>query len=290
MHGLRHPVLQQRLPARQPHPGLERPRLPRPLARRASTGCTPRTTSPSSPAGSARRRARRRACSASTRTRSRSSRSRSRSSTAPGTRAGSTPVHADRSAPASGSRSSARGRPGWPPRSSSPAAGHDVVVFERADRIGGLLRYGIPEFKMEKRHLDRRIAADAGRGHRVPHQRQRRRRRPRRRAARRLRRRRARRRRHRWRDLPDPRARARPASTRRWSTSRWSNKVQEGDLAEPPITAAGKRVVIIGGGDTGADCLGTAHPPGRGVDPPVRDPAAPARRAARRATRGRPGR
>ena len=36
-------------------------------------------------------------------------------------------------------------------------AGHDVVVFERADRIGGLLRYGIPEFKMEKRFLDRRL-------------------------------------------------------------------------------------------------------------------------------------
>src|SRR4029079_8971557 len=36
-------------------------------------------------------------------------------------------------------------------------AGHTVVVFERADRIGGLLRYGIPEFKMEKRHLDRRL-------------------------------------------------------------------------------------------------------------------------------------
>ena len=36
-------------------------------------------------------------------------------------------------------------------------AGHSVVVFERADRIGGLLRYGIPEFKMEKRHIDRRI-------------------------------------------------------------------------------------------------------------------------------------
>jgi len=36
-------------------------------------------------------------------------------------------------------------------------AGHDVVVFERADRLGGLLRYGIPEFKMEKRHLDRRL-------------------------------------------------------------------------------------------------------------------------------------
>ena len=38
-------------------------------------------------------------------------------------------------------------------------AGHDVTVFERADRIGGLLRYGIPEFKMEKRHIDRRLAA-----------------------------------------------------------------------------------------------------------------------------------
>src|SRR5206468_12870333 len=37
-------------------------------------------------------------------------------------------------------------------------AGHDVVVYERADRIGGLLRYGIPEFKMEKRHLERRVA------------------------------------------------------------------------------------------------------------------------------------
>ncbi|NUP65713.1 MAG: glutamate synthase subunit beta, partial [Nonomuraea sp.] len=36
-------------------------------------------------------------------------------------------------------------------------AGHDVVVFERADRIGGLLRYGIPEFKMEKRHIERRL-------------------------------------------------------------------------------------------------------------------------------------
>src|SRR3954465_3646673 len=36
-------------------------------------------------------------------------------------------------------------------------AGHDVTVYERADRIGGLLRYGIPEFKMEKRHIERRI-------------------------------------------------------------------------------------------------------------------------------------
>ena len=43
-------------------------------------------------------------------------------------------------------------------------AGHDVVVLERADRIGGLLRYGIPEFKMEKRHIDRRLEQMAAEG------------------------------------------------------------------------------------------------------------------------------
>ena len=47
-------------------------------------------------------------------------------------------------------------------------AGHDVTVFEKNDRIGGLLRYGIPDFKMEKSHIDRRIVADAGRGRDVP--------------------------------------------------------------------------------------------------------------------------
>ena len=47
-------------------------------------------------------------------------------------------------------------------------AGHAVTVFERADAPGGLLRYGIPEFKMEKRHLDRRLWQMRGRGHRVP--------------------------------------------------------------------------------------------------------------------------
>ena len=55
-------------------------------------------------------------------------------------------------------------------------AGHAVTVFEREDRIGGLLRYGIPEFKMEKRHIDRRLEQMAGRGHRVPGRRERRRR------------------------------------------------------------------------------------------------------------------
>ena len=76
-------------------------------------------------------------------------------------------------------------------------AGHDVVVFERADRIGGLLRYGIPEFKMEKRHLDRRLAQMEAEGTEFRTSVERRRRRHRRRAARRVRRRRAGRRRHR---------------------------------------------------------------------------------------------
>src|SRR3954453_19095118 len=49
------------------------------------------------------------------------------------------------------------GPPGLAAPQQLTRAGHDVVVFERADRIGGLLRYGIPEFKMEKRVLDRRV-------------------------------------------------------------------------------------------------------------------------------------
>ena len=137
-------------------------------------------------------------------------------------------------------------------------AGHDTVVFERADRIGGLLRYGIPEFKMEKRHLDRRLAqmeaegtvfragvdvgadvtAEALRaefdavvlacGATA------------------------------WRDLPIPGRELRGV----YQAMEYlppANRVQEGDIEETPISAKGKRVVIIGGGDTGADCLGTAH-------------------------------
>ena len=50
-------------------------------------------------------------------------------------------------------------------------AGHTVAVFERDDRIGGLLRYGIPDFKMEKKHLETAPAADAGRGHALPRRR-----------------------------------------------------------------------------------------------------------------------
>ena len=137
-------------------------------------------------------------------------------------------------------------------------AGHDVVVLERADRIGGLLRYGIPEFKMEKRHLDRRLEqmraegtefrtnADLGGnvdvevlrasydavvlacGATA------------------------------WRDLPVP-GRELSGIHQAMEYLPWANKVQEGDLDQAPIDAAGKHVVIIGGGDTGADCLGTAH-------------------------------
>jgi glutamate synthase (NADPH/NADH) small chain len=137
-------------------------------------------------------------------------------------------------------------------------AGHDVTVFERADRIGGLLRYGIPEFKMEKRIIDRRLDQMTAEGTtfrtgvnvgvdvtsaelRSTHdavvlaggatQ---------------------------WRDLPVP-GRDLDGVHQAMEFLPWANRVQQGDLAEPPITAAGKRVIIIGGGDTGADCLGTAH-------------------------------
>ncbi len=150
--------------------------------------------------------------------------------------------------------------------------GHTVVVFERAEKPGGLLRYGIPEFKMEKAVLGRRIdqmvaegvefrcrvsvgtadaevgaaaAADAAvvsgssllegfdavvlaGGATLP------------------------------RDLPAP-GRHLAGIHRAMDFLKPSNMVQEGSLAETPISAHGKHVVIIGGGDTGADCLGTVH-------------------------------
>jgi glutamate synthase (NADPH/NADH) small chain len=145
-------------------------------------------------------------------------------------------------------------------------AGHTVTVFERADRIGGLLRYGIPEFKMEKRHIDRRLEQMAAEGTQF-----------------------------RtgvnvgvdisaaqlrsefdavvlaggataWRDLPIP-GRELDGIHQAMEFLPWANRFTAGDLknlatgddGEPPITAKGKKVVIIGGGDTGADCLGTSH-------------------------------
>ena len=137
-------------------------------------------------------------------------------------------------------------------------AGHSVTVFERADRIGGLLRYGIPEFKLEKRWLDRRLtileeegivfqtscnvgvdvpvetltsdfdAVVLAGGATLP------------------------------RDLKVP---GRELSGIHFAMDYLplQNRKCEGDEVDRFITAEGKDVVIIGGGDTGADCLGTAH-------------------------------
>ena len=136
------------------------------------------------------------------------------------------------------------------------SAGHHVEVFERADAVGGLLRYGIPEFKLEKRVLDRRLDALTGAGvvfhvssdvdaERLDQLR---------------------------RDfdavvlaigstrprlIPVPGADlegVHPAMTYLESANR---SLREGRPAR--IDAAGRHVIILGGGDTGADCLGTAH-------------------------------
>ena len=135
--------------------------------------------------------------------------------------------------------------------------GHDVTVFERADRIGGLLRYGIPEFKMEKRHVDRRmkqmeaegvkfvVNAHIGVTHPVEelrknfdaialcggatHPR----------------------------DLTVP-GRELKGCYYAMEYLPQANKIQHGDKIPNQIMATGKHVVILGGGDTGADCLGTA--------------------------------
>ncbi|MEV7428876.1 glutamate synthase subunit beta [Nocardioides sp. NPDC092400] len=137
-------------------------------------------------------------------------------------------------------------------------AGHTVAVYERADKIGGLMRYGIPEFKMEKKYLDRRLdqmrregtvfragvevgggalTADALRerydavvlaiGSTVP------------------------------RDLQAP-GRELGGIHQAMEFLPQANRVALGETVEGQVTATGKHVVIIGGGDTGADCLGTS--------------------------------
>lgn len=136
--------------------------------------------------------------------------------------------------------------------------GHAVTVFERADRIGGLLRYGIPEFKMEKRHLDKRLQQMVAEGiifkvntdicNNM--------------------------------DVAELRASfdalilaGGACATRDLDIDGrqldniyqameylpMQNKLCEGDDVKDAISATGKNVVIIGGGDTGADCLGTAN-------------------------------
>jgi glutamate synthase (NADPH/NADH) small chain len=140
-------------------------------------------------------------------------------------------------------------------------AGHTVAVYERADRIGGLLRYGIPEFKMEKRHLDRRLAQMEAEGTRfrpgvaigddV--------------TGRQLRDRydavvlavgaTA------WRDLDVP-GRDLDGVLQAMQYLPPANRRALGEptdhLPFGEVTARGKDVVVLGGGDTGADCLGTA--------------------------------
>ena len=139
-------------------------------------------------------------------------------------------------------------------------AGHWVTVFERADRIGGLLRYGIPEFKLEKRVLDRRLAlleeegvmfkTRANIGVDVPGEDLRREfdaivlaggsTRPR--------------------DLPVPGRERKGIHFAMEYLTQQNRRCEGEEIADDRfITATGKDVIIIGGGDTGADCLGTAH-------------------------------
>jgi len=141
-------------------------------------------------------------------------------------------------------------------------AGHEVVLFEKADRIGGLLRYGIPDFKMEKYHIDRRVeqmrvegvefrvnahvgaagrnavsaarlleefdalVASAGSEH------------PR--------------------DLDVP-GRDLDGVHFAMDFLPLQNKRVAGDADVPPLTAKGRHVIVIGGGDTGSDCVGTSN-------------------------------
>jgi len=142
-------------------------------------------------------------------------------------------------------------------------AGHEVVLFEKSDRIGGLLRYGIPDFKLEKHHIDRRVeqmraegvdfrtnvhVGGNANGHSMPAQ-----------------------------DLVEafdavaitagsehPRDLTVPG--RELDGVHFAmdflplqNRRVAGDADVPPLSAHGKHVVVIGGGDTGSDCVGTSN-------------------------------
>ena len=158
-------------------------------------------------------------------------------------------------------------------------AGHTVAVYERDDRIGGLLRYGIPDFKMEKRRLEQRLAQMQAEGTRfragveigvdlswaelrdrydavliatgatVP------------------------------RELPIP-GRDLLGVHVAMDYLTQANRRGAGDEVPEQITAEGRHVIVIGGGDTGADCIGTAHRQGAlsvtnlaiGKQPPLERP------------------
>ncbi len=150
-------------------------------------------------------------------------------------------------------------------------AGHDVTVFEKNDRVGGLLRYGIPDFKMEKSHIDKRVAqmqaegvtfktgiivGKLGEGSKVTN----------------------------WatesitpeelksqfdavlltvgaeqsRDLPVP-GRELEGVHFAMEFLPQQNKVNAGDKLKAQLRAEGKHVIVIGGGDTGSDCVGTSN-------------------------------
>ena len=157
LHELRHPVLPPGLSAGQPHPGVERPGLPPRLARghraaarhqqlpRVHRHALPRPVRGGVRAGDQLRRRHDQAG------RDRDHR--------PGVGRG-LGAAAEGARPAPGKKVAVvgSGPAGLAAAQQLTRVGHDVVVFERADRIGGLLRYGIPEFKMEKARLDRRLA------------------------------------------------------------------------------------------------------------------------------------
>ena len=197
-----------------------------------SSGCTPPTTSPSSPGGSARRRARRRACSASTRTRSRSSRSRSRSSTGPGREGWVAPVHADGADRQAGRGRRLRARPGSPPRSSSRAPGTTSSCSSGPTASAACCATASPSSRWRSATSTAGSTQMRGRGHRVPGRTSNvgRRRRPSTSCAPSSTRSCSPAARPRLARPADPRPRARAASTRRWSTCRSRNRVQQGDL------------------------------------------------------------
>ena len=156
LHGLRHSVLPHRLPAGKHHSRLERPGLSRPLARGAGAAARHEQLSRVHRPGLPRPPAKPPACWASTKTRSPSSKSNARSPTAASTKAGSCP---SRRTPAPARRVAVvgSGPAGLAAAQQLNRAGHHVTVFERADRPGGLLMYGIPDFKLEKWRVWRRI-------------------------------------------------------------------------------------------------------------------------------------